>query len=313
MNLVESAKDFGKVAVAMGGDAAEREISLLSGEAVLSALIAKGVDAIKWDTKSVDISSLKDMAVDRVFNIVHGRGGEDGQLQGALELAGIRYTGSGVLGSALGMDKLRTKLCWLGAGIPTPKWMTLTSEASLKICVEQLGFPLMVKPSLEGSSIGMAKADNVEQLHDAYQNASSFDCDVMAEQWMEGDEYTVAILADKALPIIRLETPNDFYDYDAKYQADTTQYHCPAGLSPSQEFELQELAVRAFKVLGGEGWGRVDLMMDASNEPQLLEINTVPGMTDHSLVPMAAQQAGVNFEALVWRILETSVTAKAAL
>jgi D-alanine-D-alanine ligase len=310
MSLVKSANEFGKVAVAMGGDAAEREISLLSGDAVQSALIAKGVDAVEFDTKSFDINTLNEMGVNRVFNIVHGRGGEDGQLQGALELVGIPYTGSGVLGSALGMDKLRTKLCWLGAGIPTPKWMSLSGELSLNSCAEQLGFPLMVKPSLEGSSIGMAKADNIEQLREAYQNASSFGCEVMAEQWVEGKEYTVAILADKALPIIRLETPNDFYDYEAKYQSDTTQYYCPAGLDPSKEAELQALAVKAFQVLGGKGWGRVDLMMDGSGNPLFLEINTVPGMTDHSLVPMAAKQAGLGFNELVWRILETTMAAK---
>ena len=308
MSTVQTPDSFGKVAVAMGGNAAEREISLLSGEAVLSALQAQSVNAVKFDTKISDLAELKKMGIDRVFNIMHGRGGEDGQLQGALELLGIPFTGSGVLGSALGMDKLRTKTCWLGAGIPTPKWMELTKESDLDVCVATLGFPVMVKPALEGSSLGMAKAENIEQLNEAYKNAATFACDVMAEQWVEGEEYTVAVLAGKALPMIRLETPNEFYDYKAKYQANTTQYHCPCGLDAEQEQALQALSVAAFKVLGGEGWGRVDLMLDGAGNPQLLEINTVPGMTDHSLVPMAANQASIDFNELVWRILETSFT-----
>lgn len=307
MSTVQSPSDFGKVAVAMGGNAAEREISLLSGEAVLSALQARGVNAVKFDTKVSDLTELKEMGVDRVFNIMHGRGGEDGQLQGALELLGIPYSGSGVLGSALGMDKLRTKTCWLGAGIPTPKWMALNNATDLEVCATKLGFPLMIKPALEGSSLGMAKVDNIEQLHEAYKNASVFDCEVMAEQWVEGEEYTVAVLADRALPMIRLETPNDFYDYEAKYEVNSTQYHCPCGLAVEKERALQELSVKAFKLLGGEGWGRVDLMLDKAGAPQLLEINTVPGMTDHSLVPMAAKQAGIDFNELVWQILETSL------
>jgi len=313
MSIVQSANQFGKVAVLMGGNAAEREISLLSGQAVLTALQAQGVDAVKFDLQTSSLSELKEMRIDRVFNIVHGRGGEDGQLQGALELLDIPYTGSGVLGSALGMDKLRTKLCWLGAGIPTPAWMELTSEADVERCVQKLAFPVMVKPALEGSSLGMAKAENIEQLHKAYKQASTFACEVMAEQWVEGDEYTVAILGDSALPMIRLETPNDFYDYAAKYEVNTTQYHCPCGLDAEQERALQDLSIKAFKILGGSGWGRVDFMLDQMGVPQLLEINTVPGMTDHSLVPMAAKQAGIDFNALVWGILETSFDNMAVL
>ena len=313
MSTVQSANQFGKVAVLMGGNAAEREISLLSGQAVLTALQAQGVDAVKFDLQTSSLSELKEMRIDRVFNIVHGRGGEDGQLQGALELLDIPYTGSGVLGSALGMDKLRTKLCWLGAGIPTPAWMELTSEADVERCVQKLAFPVMVKPALEGSSLGMAKAENIEQLHKAYKQASIFACEVMAEQWVEGDEYTVAILGDSALPMIRLETPNDFYDYAAKYEVNTTQYHCPCGLDAEQERALQDLSIKAFKILGGSGWGRVDFMLDQMGVPQLLEINTVPGMTDHSLVPMAAKQAGIDFNALVWGILETSFDNMAVL
>jgi len=307
MTIRISSERFGKVAVAMGGSAAEREISLLSGQAVLKALQKQGVDVIPFDTKMSSLDELKKMGVDRVFNMLHGRGGEDGQLQGALELLGIPYTGSGVLGSALGMDKLRTKLCWLGAGIPTAEWMVLSSQLEVERCATELGFPVMVKPALEGSSLGMAKADNKQQLEEAFKQAATFGCDVMAEQWVEGAEFTIAILADKALPIIRLETPNEFYDYEAKYTSNTTQYHCPCGLSAEQEQALQALSLKAFKVLGGEGWGRVDLMLDQAGQPQLLEINTVPGMTDHSLVPMAAKQAGIDFDALVLRILDTSV------
>ncbi len=307
MSSVKIAAEFGKVAVAMGGDAAEREVSLISGKAVLVALLEQDVNAVQFDTKDTSIEQLKAMGVDRVFNIVHGRGGEDGQLQGALELAGVPYTGSAVLGSALGMDKLRTKLCWLGAGIPTPRWLQLNSAEDIETCAKTLGFPVMVKPALEGSSLGMAKADDIDQLREAFTNASAFACDVMAEQWVEGNEYTVAILAGEALPMIRLETPNDFYDYEAKYQTNTTQYHCPCGLSVEQENALKALSVKAFKVLGGSGWGRVDLMLDEAGNPQLLEINTVPGMTGHSLVPMAAKQAGIDFKQLVWRILETSL------
>lgn len=305
MSLLRKAAEYGKVAVAMGGNAAEREVSLMSGQAVLSALLSQGVDAFAFDTQTQSLDELKVMGVDRVFNIIHGRGGEDGQLQGALELLGIPYTGSTVLGSALGMDKLRTKFCWLGMGIPTPKWMELKGALDVDICAEALEFPLMVKPALEGSSFGMAKADNIEQLYEAYKNAAKFSCDVMAEQWVSGREYTVAILSDKALPMIGLETPHDFYDYEAKYQANTTQYHCPCDLNGERERELQELSVKAFKALGGKGWGRVDLMLDQQGEPQLLEINTVPGMTSHSLVPMAAKQAGISFEELVLGILES--------
>ena len=310
MSALKDSSIFGKVAVVMGGNAAEREISLLSGQAVLKALQTLGVDAIKFDPKTQNLEQLNQLGVNRVFNVVHGRGGEDGLLQGALELMGIPYTGSGVLGSALGMDKLRTKLCWLGAGIPTPAWMKLAHADDVERCAKTLGFPLMVKPALEGSSLGMAKANNIEQLHEAFNNAAQFACDVMAEQWVEGAEFTVAILDGEALPMIRLETPNEFYDYEAKYKTDTTKYHCPCGLDKEHEQQLQALALEAFDVLGGSTWGRVDLMLDANNEPQLLEINTVPGMTSHSLVPMAAKQAGINFEDLVWRILQANIAVR---
>ncbi|PCI18800.1 MAG: D-alanine--D-alanine ligase [Piscirickettsiaceae bacterium] len=307
MNTLLNPAKFGKVAVAMGGIAAERGISLISGKAVLNALIASGVNAVEFDTQKATLADLKTMAIDRVFNIIHGRGGEDGQLQGALDMMAIPYTGSGVLGSALGMDKLRTKLCWLGSDIPTPAWQLLDTEKDVAICAKKLGFPVIVKPSLEGSSIGMAKANDLEELELAFINAARFDCDVIAEQWVTGKEYTVAILGDDALPMIRLQTPNEFYDYDAKYEANTTQYDCPCGLPSETEKQLQALALNAFKTLGGTGWGRVDLMLDEADQPWFLEINTVPGMTGHSLVPMAAKQLGINFNHLVWKILETSL------
>lgn len=306
MNASTDLMNFGKVAVTMGGDAAERAISLISGKAVLDALLAKGVDAIKFDTQRMGLEELKTLDVDRVFNIVHGRGGEDGLLQGALEMLSIPYTGSGVLGSALGMDKLRTKLCWRGHNLPTPSWSVLKTKSDIDACADALGFPVIVKPSLEGSSIGMAKANNVVELEEAFDTAIKFNCDVIAEQWVTGKEYTVAILGDTALPMIRLQTPNEFYDYEAKYQANTTQYDCPCGLPADKEQQLQALALEAFNILGGSSWGRVDLMLDESGEPWLLEINTVPGMTSHSLVPMAAEQAGISFEELVCKILETS-------
>ena len=308
MNASSGLMNFGKVAVAMGGDAAEREISLMSGKAVLSALLAKGVDAVEFDTQHMGLEQLKMLGIDRVFNIVHGRGGEDGLLQGALDMLSIPYTGSGVLGSALGMDKLRTKLCWRGHNLPTPVWSVLKTKSDLDACVKVLGFPIIVKPSLEGSSIGMAKAHNKDELQVAFDKANKFNCDVIAEQWVTGKEYTVAILDDTALPMIRLTTPNEFYDYEAKYQAKTTQYDCPCGLSADKEQQLQALALEAFQILGGSSWGRVDLMLDESDEPWLLEINTVPGMTSHSLVPMAAEQAGINFEELVYKILETCMS-----
>lgn len=300
-------KQFGKVAVLMGGTAAERDISLISGKAVYEALLAKGVDAVAVDITTNAIDALKDIQVDRVFNIVHGRGGEDGVLQAVLEALNIPYTGSGVLASALAMDKLRTKLCWQGAGLITPKWFLLKNETDLDACIAHLGFPVIVKPSKEGSSIGMSKAHNRDELAKALSVASDYNCDVYAEQWVTGKEFTVAVLNGNALPVIRLETPNEFYDYDAKYRANTTQYHCPAGLADEKEQELRELAEIACDIIGVAGWGRVDVFIDEQNQTQLIEVNTVPGMTDHSLVPMAAKQAGYSFADLVLTILETSL------
>lgn len=305
--MVSKPEEFGRVAVLMGGSAAERPVSLRSGAAVYEALKQKGIDAIAIDVTGSPIDALADHKIDRVFNIIHGRGGEDGVLQGVLEVMGLPYTGSGVMASALSMDKLRTKLCWRGYGLATPQWYLLQSENDIDGCIEKLGFPVIVKPAQEGSSIGMSKAGNREELVKALQLASEFNCDVYAEAWVTGKEYTVAILNGKALPVIRLETPNAFYDYEAKYQATTTQYHCPCGLSQDEESELGHLAVKAGEVVGIKGWARVDVFIDSKGQYQLIEINTVPGMTDHSLVPMAARQAGIDFDELVWRILETSL------
>lgn len=304
---VKQAKDFGKVAVLMGGTAAEREISLRSGQAVFQALQAQGIDVEAIDVTASPISALANKQFDRVFNIIHGRGGEDGVLQALLEILGLPYTGSGVLASALSMDKLRTKLCWQGLGLATPKWYLLASEADLDACIEQLGFPVIVKPAQEGSSIGMSKATNREQLVAALALAKQFNCDVYAEQWVQGAEYTVAVLDGTALPVIRLETPNQFYDFEAKYQANTTRYHCPCGLEPAREQALQALAEQACAALQVKGWARVDVFIDQHDQSQLIEVNTVPGMTDHSLVPMAAKAAGLSFNELVWRVLETSM------
>jgi D-alanine-D-alanine ligase len=299
-------EEFGRVAVLMGGSAAERKVSLKSGAAVFAALQRKGVNVIAIDVTDSPIDELAGQQIDRVFNIIHGRGGEDGVLQSVLEVMKIPYTGCGVLASALSMDKLRTKLCWLGYGLPTPKWHLLKSADDLDVCVERLGFPVIVKPAQEGSSIGMSKANNRDELAKALHVAAEFNCDVYAESWVTGKEFTVGLLNGQALPVIRLETPNAFYDYEAKYNATTTQYHCPAGLAAEQEEQLQQLAVTAGEVIGIKGWARVDVFIDDAGQPQLIEINTVPGMTDHSLVPMAAKQAGIEFDELVWQILETS-------
>ncbi|GFO71629.1 D-alanine-D-alanine ligase [Bathymodiolus japonicus methanotrophic gill symbiont] len=306
LTSIQHAADFGRVAVLMGGTAAEREISLSSGNAVYQALLNKQVDVSAVDVKSTVLETLAGSSFDRVVNMIHGRGGEDGVLQAVLETLEIPYTGSGVLASALSMDKLRTKLCWRGAGLSSPEWVLLQNEADIQRCIDTLDFPVIVKPALEGSSLGMSKAETREQLIKAWLEAAQYQCDVYAEAWVNGQEYTVGILNGEALPVIRLETPHIFYDYDAKYQANTTQYHCPAGLSQELETELAELALQACRVLGVTGWGRVDVFIDQQGQTQLIEVNTVPGMTDHSLVPMAAKQAGLSFDDLVWHILETS-------
>ncbi|MFK5949926.1 MAG: D-alanine--D-alanine ligase [Methylococcales bacterium] len=304
---IQQAEKFGRVAVLMGGCSAEREISIKSGLAVFDALKRQGVDAVVIDVKDNPIEVLTGQKVDRVFNIIHGRGGEDGILQGVLDIMKLPYTGSGVMASALTMDKLRTKLCWKGAGLETPKWFVLTNDEDIERCIESLGFPVIVKPAQEGSSIGMSKANNEDELKQALTVAENYQCDVFAESWVTGNEYTVAVLAGEALAVIRLETKNVFYDYEAKYQSNSTQYHCPCGLTEPQETELKNLAVEACKVVGVTGWGRVDVFIDENARAQLIEVNTVPGMTDHSLVPMAAKAEDCGFDELVWRILETTV------
>lgn len=307
MRRVKDPSQFGKVAVAMGGKSAEREISLRSGQQVLAALKRLGVDAVAVDIRDRPLEALQHQGFDRVFNIVHGRGGEDGVLQGLLEAMGLPYTGSGVLGCALSMDKLTAKLCWRGAGLPTPDWVVLKTQEDFIRCADLLGFPVIVKPALEGSSLGTNKAGNLEELAWAFEEASRYHCQVFAERWIDGHEYTAALLHNEILPLIRLETPRAFYDFEAKYQADSTRYLCPCGLPWEEEQQLKELAWRACEVLSVTGWGRVDLFLDRQGSPWLIEVNTVPGMTDHSLVPMAARAAGIEFDELVWHILETSV------
>ena len=298
---------FGRVVVLMGGDSAEREISLLTGQAVLQALLNKGVAAEPLDASGRELAArLTSGGYDRVWIALHGRGGEDGTLQGLLSFLGLPFTGSGVLGSAISMDKLRTKRLLQGAGLPTPRYCVIRNEADLAEAAGQLGLPLMVKPSAEGSSIGMSKVSRIEQLAQAWQLAAGFNCDVFAEEWVAGPEYTAAVLHDEVLPLIRIQTDGVFYDYQAKYFSDDTRYLCPCGLLPAQERELAEVARAAFAAVGAEGWGRVDIMVAEQVGPLVLEINTVPGMTSLCLVPMAAAAAGTGFDDLVWRILETS-------
>ena len=303
-------KAFGRVAVLFGGKSAEREVSLKSGNAVLSALLAGGVDAFGIDVGDDFLQRLASEKIDRAFIVLHGRGGEDGSMQGLLECAGIPYTGSGILASALAMDKLRTKQVWHSLGLPTPRHVVLTSQADCEAAAAELGFPLIVKPAHEGSSIGMAKVDSVEALIAAWQDAARYDSQVLVEQWIAGPEYTIAVLRGQVLPPIGLGTPHTFYDYDAKYLADDTQYRIPCGLSPEKEAELKALTARACEAVGTQGWARADVMQDASGQFWLLEVNTVPGMTDHSLVPMAARAAGLDFQQLVLAILADSVEAR---
>ena len=303
----DMAKRFGKVAVLLGGDSAERDISLETGRAVHDALVAEGIDAHAVDTRDTPLTFLLEQGFDRAFIALHGRGGEDGVIQGALETLHIPYTGSGVLGSALAMDKVRSKFVWQSMRINTPDFVELVDARDLGVVEERLGFPVMVKPVHEGSSCGAAKVDNANQLEAAWAASRQFDDRVMAERWVVGAEYTASILQDQALPLIRLETPRVFYDYVAKYMADDTRYLCPCGLPENREQELNALMQQAFAAVGASGWGRVDFMLDEQGAPWLIEVNTIPGMTSHSLVPMAAAQAGIGFNELVVRILETSL------
>ena len=294
---------LGKVAVLFGGHSAEREVSLKSGAAVLAALQRSGVDAHAFDPAVQSLEALRDEGFDRAFIALHGRGGEDGTVQGALELLGIPYTGSGVLASALAMDKWRSKMIWQAGGLPVPQYELLSADSDWAGVAERLGLPLFVKPANEGSSVGISKVKRLEDLPAAYREAAKHDALVIAERAVLGGEFTAAILAEEALPVIRIVPANEFYDYEAKYLRDDTRYLCPCGLSAEQEAEMQRLAWQGFKLLGGRGWGRVDFLIDEAGRPYLLEANTSPGMTDHSLVPMAARQRGIAFEELVLRVL----------
>ncbi|WP_296264640.1 D-alanine--D-alanine ligase [Pseudomonas sp. UBA6562] len=300
-------KAYGRVAVLYGGKSAEREVSLKSGNAVLGALRDAGVDVVGIDVGDDLLQRLLDEHIDRAFIILHGRGGEDGSMQGLLECLGIPYTGSGILASALAMDKLRTKQVWQSLGIPTPRHAVLASENDCIRAATELGFPLIVKPAHEGSSIGMAKVNSAQELVAAWQDAAHYDSQVLVEQWIHGPEFTVAVLRGQVLPPIALGTPHVFYDYDAKYVANDTQYRIPCGLDAAREQELIDLTARACDAIGIEGWGRLDVMQDEQGRFWLLEVNTAPGMTDHSLVPMAARAAGLDFQQLVLAILAASV------
>ena len=309
MNETNSAKRFGKVAVMLGGTSAERPVSLNSGNAVLAALTRQGVDAHAFDPANRNLGDLISGEFDRVFIALHGRYGEDGCMQGALELLNLPYTGSGVMASAIGMDKWRTKLLWRAAGLPTADWDILVADSDFAAIEKRLGLPIFVKPAREGSSIGMSKVTEAGTLKAAFDVAVEHDALVLAEKFIDGAEFTVGILGNSALPLIRLQPAQekDFYDFEAKYLRDDTQYHCPAGLPDAQEMALRQLALDAFRLVEGRGWGRVDLMLDSLGNPYLLEVNTSPGMTDHSLVPMAARVAGLSFDQLCIAILEQTL------
>lgn len=300
--------DFGKVAVIFGGSSAEREVSLKSGAAVLSALRTAGVDAHAFDPHEQPLSRLQTEGYQRAFIAMHGHGGEDGTLQGALELMRIPYTGSGVLASALAMDKWRTKLVWQAAGIPVPEYVLLDAQSDYTAIETRLGLPIFVKPANEGSSIGISKVRQTGGLATAYAEAARYDDLVIAERFVDAGEYTIGILTQngnlRALPMIQIIPAGEYYDFEAKYLRDDTQYRCPCDLPDAQQKTLGDLALRAFSVLGGRGWGRVDLMLDRQGKPYFLEVNTSPGMTDHSLVPMAARAAGLDFTTLVCQVLE---------
>jgi D-alanine-D-alanine ligase len=306
-----NARDFGKVAVLLGGKSAEREVSLKSGGMVLAALRSRGVDAHAFDPGERGLEELIAERFDRVFIALHGRYGEDGTIQGALELLGLPYTGSGVLASALAMDKWRAKLIWQACGVLTPHCELLAGGSDFEGVANRLGLPLMVKPANEGSSIGMSKVRTAAALADAHALAAKYDPEVIAESFVDGVELTGGVLGETPLPLIRLETPHDFYDYDAKYRASDTRYIIPCGLPPDAERVIQDEVMRAFRTLGCTGWGRVDLILDRSGKPYFLEVNTSPGMTDHSLVPMAARHAGISFEDLCLRILDLARVATA--
>lgn len=307
MTIIYSKTDYGKVAVMMGGTSAERDISLQSGQAVYDALQKQKIDVHIVDPQKNAMMQLEKGKFDRVFIALHGRGGEDGLMQGMLETLGLPYTGSGVLGSSLAMDKCRSKRVWQSHDLPTPAFVELNDQSDWDGVVKYLGLPLIVKPVREGSSYGASKVKELSELKNAWRQAHEYDARVMAESWIEGSEYAIPILGGQILPMIRLETPREFYDYEAKYIADTTQYFCPCGLDVETEDELGKLALDAFKALDVSGWGRVDLMLGNDGNPWLIEVNTVPGMTSHSLVPMSAKQVGMSFDDLTLNILATSL------
>ncbi|HKL49784.1 MAG TPA: D-alanine--D-alanine ligase [Wenzhouxiangellaceae bacterium] len=305
MSRIDAAR-FGRLALVYGGESAEREISLRSGRAVAAALQRLGVAHTTFDGPRALVDAAREGQVDTVFNMLHGRGGEDGCLQGALTLYGVPFTGSGVLASALTMDKLQTKRVWRAVGLPTPEWHVAEKPDDADLIADAAEFPVFVKPAREGSSVGMSRVLEPAGLKPALQRALEHDRTALVERMIQGPEYTAAILDDQALPLIRIVTPREFYDFDAKYEAGDTEYHCPCGLNSELETELRSLALRAFGVLGCKGWGRIDFLLDGDGRPWLLEANTVPGMTDHSLVPMAAAAADLDFDQLVARVLETA-------
>jgi D-alanine-D-alanine ligase len=310
---IQDAADFGRVAVMLGGESSEREVSLASGNAVLDALKARGVDAHAWDPADHTLPEFASAGFDRVWIALHGPGGEDGALQGALQWLELPYTGSGVMASALAMDKIRSKQLFSEAGLNTPDYSVLTTAGDARRAAEELGYPMFIKPSGQGSSVGMSKVFAADELADAAELALSFGGPALAEKCIVGTESTVAVLQGQALSSIRIETPRVFYDYRAKYESDTTEYHCPGTDDAELERRYHDAAIAAFSVLGCTGWGRVDFMTGADGIPQVIEINTVPGMTSHSLVPMAAKIAEIDFAELCWRILETSFQDRAAV
>ncbi|MFQ3288532.1 MAG: D-alanine-D-alanine ligase [Alteromonadaceae bacterium] len=309
--VLTSSEQIKKIAVIYGGNSAERDVSLNSGKAIAQGLTTAGFDVVLFDTKELALSTLKSENIDLVFIALHGRGGEDGCVQGALEYLGIPYTGSGVLGSALSMDKIRSKQIFKALNLPTAPFAIVRKDnfnhSVLQRVLNELNGKVMVKPANEGSSIGMAVAESEEQLSDALTEAFGFDDEVLVEAWINGPEYTVAILGTEALPVVHMVTPREFYDYEAKYQSTSTQYHCPCHLTTQETKEIQALALQAFKATGAKGWGRVDVMRNQQGQWQLLEVNTVPGMTETSLVPKAAKVYGLNFSELVTKIVELSL------
>ena len=306
---IKNPKDFGRVLVIYGGNSNEREISLKSGDAVISALISKNIDTFGWDPKLDPISKIVEKKFDRAWIALHGRGGEDGSIQGVMEFFGIPYTGSDILSSAVAMNKLLSKKIFLDNGISVPKYKIIRTKNDLNRAADDLGFPLILKPVSEGSSLGMTRVASSIELNNAFKYAKSFNDTVLAEEYILGEEITVSILQNKSLPSIRIKTPRIFYDYKAKYKSEDTEYICPGADNIGLEKEYSELALRAFEALGCSGWGRVDLMHQENSCPKILEVNTVPGMTEKSLVPMAALESGLDFPDLCWKILETSIGA----